>query len=114
LDIWGEAAWSRLVVTGLRAKTTTNPAESRINFEAPAILRKWPSLLGESRTEGTLPYFLVEGTLDERVRILMAKPASARHLIETRVRGLIADLAPVVEEAVPLNLNQFGASIVYE
>jgi hypothetical protein len=61
---------------------STNPAEPRINFEAPAVLRKWPSLRGERRTEGTLPYLLVEGTLDECVRALMAKPASVRHLYE--------------------------------
>jgi len=61
---------------------TTNPAKSRINFEAPSVLRKWPSLRGERRTEGTLPYLLVEGTLDECVRILMGKPASLRHLYE--------------------------------
>jgi hypothetical protein len=61
---------------------TTNPAEPRINFGAPAVVRKWPSLRGERRTEGTLPYLLVEGTLDECVRTLMAKPASVRHLYE--------------------------------
>ena len=61
---------------------TTNPAEARIDFGAPAVLRKWPSLRGERRTEGTLPYLLVEGTLDECVRTLMAKPASVRHLYE--------------------------------
>ena len=61
---------------------TTNPAKSRINFEAPSVLRKWPSLRGERRTEGTLPYLLVEGTLDECVRTLVGKPASVRHLYE--------------------------------
>jgi len=53
-----------------------------IDFEAAAVLRKWPSLRGERRTEGTLPYLLVEGTLDECVRALIAKPASVRHLYE--------------------------------
>ncbi len=61
---------------------STNPTGPRINFEAPAVLRKWPSLRGERRTEGTLPYLLVEGTLDECLRTLMAKPASVRHLYE--------------------------------
>jgi len=59
-----------------------NATKPRLNFEAPAVLRKWPSLGGERRTENTLPYLLVEGTLDECVRILMGKPASLRHLYE--------------------------------
>ena len=53
-----------------------------IDFEAAAVLRKWPSLRGDRRTEGTLPYLLVEGSLDECVRVLMAKPATVRHLYE--------------------------------
>ena len=53
-----------------------------IDFEAPAVLRKCPSLRGDRRTEGTLPYLLVEGSLDECVRVLMAKPATVRHLYE--------------------------------
>ena len=61
---------------------TTKPAEPRIDFEAQAILRKWPSLGGKRRAEVTLPYLLVEGTLDECVRALIAKPASVRHLYE--------------------------------
>jgi len=53
-----------------------------IDFEAAAVLRKWPSLRGERRTEGTLPYLLVDGTLDECVRVLTAKPAPTRLLYE--------------------------------
>ena len=53
-----------------------------IDFEAPAVLRKWPSLRGERRTENTLPYLLIEGSLDECVRTLVGKPASVRHLYE--------------------------------
>ena len=53
-----------------------------IDFEAAAVLRKWPSRRGERRTEGTLPYLLLEGTLDECVRTLIAKPATVRHLYE--------------------------------
>ena len=55
---------------------------AHINFEAPAVLRKWPSLHRERRTGGTPPYLLVDGTLDECIRELMAKPASVRHLYE--------------------------------
>jgi hypothetical protein len=55
---------------------------AHVNFDAPAVLRKWPSLRNERRTEGTGPYLLVNGTLDECLRELMAKPASMRHLYE--------------------------------
>jgi len=75
---------------------TTNPAKSRIDFEAPAILRKWPSLRGQRRSEGTFPYFLVEGTLDECVRILMAKPASLRNLYEIHTSPQPPLVSPVL------------------
>jgi hypothetical protein len=53
-----------------------------INFDAPAVLRKWPSLHNERRTEGTGPYLVVDGTLDECIREFMARPTSLRHLYE--------------------------------
>ena len=60
-----------------------NPTQTHVNFDAPAVLRKWPSLHNERRTESTTaPYLLVEGTLDECLRVLIAKPASVRHLYE--------------------------------
>ena len=54
----------------------------RVDFDKPAILRKWPSLGNQRRTSGTGPYLLVDGSLDECVRELMAKPAPTRHLYE--------------------------------
>jgi hypothetical protein len=56
--------------------------KAHVNFDAPAVLRKWPSLCNERRTEGASPYLLVDGTLEECIREFMAKPASARHLYE--------------------------------
>jgi hypothetical protein len=56
--------------------------EARVNFDAPAVLRKWPSLRNERRTEGTGPYLLVDGTLDKCIREFIAKPVSMRHLYE--------------------------------
>jgi len=47
--------------------------EAHVNFDAPAVLRKWPSLHNERRTEGTGPYLLVDGTLDECIREFMGK-----------------------------------------
>jgi hypothetical protein len=56
----------------------------QINFDAPAVLRKWPSLRNErvSAAEGGHPYLIVEGTLDDCIREFIAKPTSQHHLYE--------------------------------
>jgi hypothetical protein len=59
--------------------TSTAP---HVNFDAPAILSKWPSLNNKRRIVVPGPYLLVNGTLDECIREFMAKPASVRHLYE--------------------------------
>jgi hypothetical protein len=56
--------------------------EAHVNFDAPAVFRKWPSLHNERHTEGAGPYLLVDGTLEECIREFMAKPAPMRHLYE--------------------------------
>jgi hypothetical protein len=58
--------------------------EVQIKFDAPASLRKWPSLKNEriSHSWGASPYFVADGTLDECIRQFMAKPASQHHLYE--------------------------------
>ena len=56
--------------------------DSHIDFNAPAVLRKWPSLGNERRTEGQGPYLLVDGTFDDCIREFVAKPASMLHLYE--------------------------------
>ena len=40
--------------------------EAQINFDAPATLRKWPSLNNErvNASLGARPYFIIDGTLD--------------------------------------------------
>jgi hypothetical protein len=55
-----------------------------VNFDAPASLRKWPSLNRERLKESHHPgsYLLVDGTLDECIRQFMTKPASQHHLYE--------------------------------
>ena len=55
-----------------------------IDFNAPAILRKWPSLNNEriSASLGARPYLVVDGSLDECIRQFLAKPAGQRHLYE--------------------------------
>jgi hypothetical protein len=54
--------------------------DTHVNFDAPAILRKWPSLNNLRRADGTGPYLLLDGSLDECIREFMAKPAPTRHL----------------------------------
>jgi hypothetical protein len=57
---------------------------NRINFDAPATLRKWPSLNGEriAAAEGARPYLIVDGTLGNCIQQFMAKPAIQHHLYE--------------------------------
>lgn len=60
------------------------PDNAEINFDAPATLRKWPSLNNErvNASLGARPYMIIEGTLDECIRTFMAMPASQHHLYE--------------------------------
>jgi hypothetical protein len=58
--------------------------EVKINFDAPATLRKWPSLNNErvSASLGASPYMIIDGTLDECIKTFLSKPASQHHLYE--------------------------------
>jgi len=78
-----------------RKSAPTAGPDRHINFDAPAVLRKWPSLNNQRRTDGIGPYLLIDGTLDECIRALMAKPASHRHLYEIYTspqQPLVADV----------------------
>jgi hypothetical protein len=59
-------------------------SDTRVDFSAPAILRKWPSVNKErvSASLGARPYMIIEGTLDECVRKFMSQPKSQHHLYE--------------------------------
>jgi hypothetical protein len=88
----------------LRKSGPLGEREAHVNFDTPAVLRKWPSL-GNARRAESSPYLLVEGTLDECLREFMSKPTSARHLYDIHVvpqlplesavlpEGLIAEFA---------------------
>lgn len=58
-------------------------SESKVDFGAHAVLRKWPSLANE-RVPDREPYQVSEGTLDACISAFMDKPASTRHLYEIR------------------------------
>jgi hypothetical protein len=72
----------------------------QINFAAPAILRKWPSLNNErvSAALGARPYLVADATLDECIRQFMSKPASQHHLYEIHTAPQ-ADLVSAVLSA---------------
>jgi hypothetical protein len=57
---------------------------TRVNFAVKAVLRKWPSLGNDRRNTDRGPYFLIDGTLEDCLRELMAKPIHTRHLYEIR------------------------------
>jgi hypothetical protein len=62
--------------------TYHDESDRHVNFDAPAVLRKWPSLSNQRRTDSTGPYLLIDGTLGECLRQFMTKPAPTRHLYE--------------------------------
>jgi hypothetical protein len=68
--------------------------KNHINFDAPATLRKWPSIKNErvSAADGGRPYLIFDGTLDDCIRQFMAKPVSQHHLydIQTAPQGELA------------------------
>jgi hypothetical protein len=86
--------------------------EVQINFDAPATLRKWPSVKNErvSATLGAYPYLVADGTLDECIRQFMSKPASQHHLYEihTAPQGeLITDVLSVEQIVELARLRDF-------
>jgi hypothetical protein len=56
----------------------------QMKFDAPATLRKWPSVKNErvSASLGASPYLVADGTLDECIRRFMSKSESQHHLYE--------------------------------
>jgi hypothetical protein len=59
-------------------------SDSRIDFGAPATLRKWPSVNNKcvSTSLGARPYMIIDSTLDECIRRFMLQPKSQHHLYE--------------------------------
>ena len=73
-------------------------AESRINFSAPAALKKYPSLKGQRNPNALYAdaYTIRDGTLDECIREFMSKPESQHDLYEIRT----ASQPPLVTEVL--------------
>ncbi|MFL6505805.1 MAG: hypothetical protein ACJ8KC_10380 [Candidatus Udaeobacter sp.] len=70
----------------------------QINFDAPAVLRKWPSIRNErvSVEDGGRPYLIAEGTLDECIGQFMRKPATQHHLYEIHTAPQGETIIPVL------------------
>ena len=49
---------------------------NHVDFDAPATLRKWPSIKNERARAADGPYLIVDGTLDDCIPQFMAKPTS--------------------------------------
>jgi len=56
--------------------------KNHIDFNAPATLRKWPSIKSERANTADHPYLIVDGTLDHCIRQFVSKPKSQHHLYE--------------------------------
>jgi hypothetical protein len=77
------------------------PDNAEINFDAPATLRKWPSVNKErvSPAPGARPYMVIEGTLDECIRKFMAMPVGQHHLYEIHTAAQSDLVSPVLSPA---------------
>jgi hypothetical protein len=79
---------------------------TEIKFDAPAVLRKWPSVKGErvSASLGANPYTVFDGTLDDCIRQFMSKPANQHHLYEmhTAPQGELISAVLSAEQIVEL------------
>jgi hypothetical protein len=66
-----------------------------IAYDAPAELKKWPSLRGQRLTGRSKPYMVFNGTLAECVRTLMAKPVKGISLYD-----IVTEPQPAFEQTV--------------
>ena len=71
-------------------------ADIKINFDAIAFLRKWPSVRSRRRPDAPFPYLVQEGTLFECIEALLSKPASQHHLYEVHTDAQEPWVKPVL------------------
>ena len=79
-----------------------------VDFNAPAILRKWPSIQNERvvSASGGVPYLIAEGSLGECIDAFLAKPDSQRHLYELHTKAQPPLVAAIVDPIVILELSR--------
>jgi hypothetical protein len=66
-----------------------------IAYDAPADLKKWPSLNSQRLNGNSRPYLVFQGTLAECVRELMAKPIKGISLYD-----IVTEPQPAFEQTV--------------
>jgi hypothetical protein len=72
--------------------------DAKIDFLAPATLKKWPSVNKErvSASLGARPYLIIDGTLDECIGKLMLQPKSQHHLYEIHTAAQSDLVSPIL------------------
>ena len=72
--------------------------KNAIDFDAAAVLRKWPSIRNErvSVEDGGRPYLIAEGSLDECIGQFMQKPFDQHHLYEIHTASQGELIVPVL------------------
>ena len=68
---------------------------SPIVYDAPADLKKWPSLRGQRLNGGSQPYLVFNGTLADCIRQLLAKPLKGISLYD-----IVTDPQPAFDKNV--------------
>jgi hypothetical protein len=68
---------------------------SPIAYDAPADLKKWPSLHNQRLNGGTRPYSVFQGTLADCIRELMAKPVKGISLYD-----IVTEPQPAFDQTV--------------
>ena len=68
---------------------------SPIFYDAPADLKKWPSLNSQRLSEKTRPYLVFNGTLADCIRELLAKPVKQISLYD-----IVTELQPAFDRNV--------------
>lgn len=86
------------------ATASIDRAQAPVNFAAPAVLRKWPSLRSERCTEMGGSYLLIDRTLDQCIVNLMAKPERTRHLYEIHTSAQLPLVKPVLSGEIIVEL----------
>ncbi|MGY4622350.1 hypothetical protein [Bradyrhizobium sp. USDA 4486] len=84
-------------------------AGSKVDFNALAVLHKWPSLANQRRPDRD-SYQVSEGTLDQCISAFMGKPAATRHLYEIRTTAqpsLVTDVLSPEHVAELSRLREF-------
>jgi hypothetical protein len=68
----------------------------RINFDAAAALKKWPSIGNERARASLFPYIVIDGTLDACIREFLTKPPSQRHSYEIHTVPQAPVITPIL------------------